>query len=168
MAELTFDEFRDRELKPAYLADRAPNRALLDRRVVCDLLGFDETVYEAVRRTVRPRRQAAPQRVIIDYLHGRCGREIRHRSSRRNTRPPRCPRYRPPPVYRWLLITRSGDCFPLATVPQRMVVCEEALLGGVVFMPHWLLVGSALIRHSSLPGGGASWASHARSAETRI
>ena len=38
------------ELKPAYLADADPNRALLDRRVVCDLLGFDEEVYVAVRR----------------------------------------------------------------------------------------------------------------------
>ena len=45
-----FDEFRDKELRPAYLADADPNRALLDRRVVCDLLGFDEGVYEAVRR----------------------------------------------------------------------------------------------------------------------
>ena len=50
MAEMVFDEFRDRELKPAYLADIDPNRALLDRRVVCDLLGFDAGVYEAVRR----------------------------------------------------------------------------------------------------------------------
>ena len=50
MAEMIFDEFRDKELKPAYLADADPNRALLDRRVVCDLLGFDEEVYEAVRR----------------------------------------------------------------------------------------------------------------------
>ena len=49
-AEVIFDEFRDKELKPAYLADADPNRALLDRRVVCDLLGFDEGVYEAVRR----------------------------------------------------------------------------------------------------------------------
>ena len=48
-AEEIFDEFRDKELKPAYLADADPNRALLDRRVVCDLLGFDEGVYEAVR-----------------------------------------------------------------------------------------------------------------------
>ncbi len=45
-----FDEFRDKELKPAYLADADPNRALLDRGVVCDLLGFDEDVYEGVRR----------------------------------------------------------------------------------------------------------------------
>ena len=50
MAEMIFDEFRDLELKPAYLADADPNRALLDRRVVCDLLGFDEDVYEGVRR----------------------------------------------------------------------------------------------------------------------
>ena len=49
-AEEIFEDFRDKELKPAYLADADPNRALLDRRVVCDLLGFDETTYEAVRR----------------------------------------------------------------------------------------------------------------------
>ena len=49
-AERIFDEFRDKELKPAYLADADPNRALLDRRVVCDLLGFGEDIYEAVRR----------------------------------------------------------------------------------------------------------------------
>ena len=49
-AKAIFDEFRDKELKPAYLADSDPNRALLDRRVACDLLGFDEGVYEAVRR----------------------------------------------------------------------------------------------------------------------
>ena len=40
-AEVIFEEFRDKELKPAYLADADPNRALL---------GFDESVYEAVRR----------------------------------------------------------------------------------------------------------------------
>ncbi len=50
IAESIFDEFRDKDLKPAYLADADPNRALLDRRVVCDLLGFDEDVYEGVRR----------------------------------------------------------------------------------------------------------------------
>ena len=49
-AKCIFDEFRDKDLKPAYLADADPNRALLDRRVVCDLLGFDEDVYEGVRR----------------------------------------------------------------------------------------------------------------------
>ena len=49
-AEAIFNEFRKMELKPAYLADADPNRALLDRRVVCDLLGFDEDTYVAVRR----------------------------------------------------------------------------------------------------------------------
>ena len=48
-AEAIFNEVGDKELKPAYLADADPNRALLDRRVVCDLLGFDEEVYVAVR-----------------------------------------------------------------------------------------------------------------------
>ena len=49
-AEGIFEGFRDKELMPAYLADADPNRALLDRRVVCDLLGFGEDVYEGVRR----------------------------------------------------------------------------------------------------------------------
>ena len=48
-AERIFDEFRELELKPAYLADADPNRALLDRGVICDLLGFDEEIYRAVR-----------------------------------------------------------------------------------------------------------------------
>ena len=50
MAEMIFDEFRDKELHPAYLADADPNRALLDRRVIRDLLGFDEETYLGVRR----------------------------------------------------------------------------------------------------------------------
>ena len=33
-----------------YLVYADPNRALLDRRVVCDLLGFNEDIYAAVRR----------------------------------------------------------------------------------------------------------------------
>ena len=49
-AEGIFDEFRELELLPAYLADADPSRALLDRRVVCDLLGFDEDVYRGVRQ----------------------------------------------------------------------------------------------------------------------
>ena len=49
-SETIFNELRDIELKPAYLADADPNRALLDRRVVRDLLGFDEKTYAAVRR----------------------------------------------------------------------------------------------------------------------
>ena len=45
-----FDDFRDLDLMPAYLADADPNRAHLDKRVICDLLGFDHSIYEAVRR----------------------------------------------------------------------------------------------------------------------
>ena len=48
-AEAVFDDFRDRDLMPAYLADIDPNRALLDRCVVRDLLGFDKSIYQAVR-----------------------------------------------------------------------------------------------------------------------
>ena len=49
-AEAVFNEFRNKELKPAYLADADPNRALLDKHVICDLLGFDYDTYVAVRR----------------------------------------------------------------------------------------------------------------------
>ena len=49
-AETVFDEFRDLQFQPAYLADADPHRAHLDRRVICDLLGFDEATYTAVRR----------------------------------------------------------------------------------------------------------------------
>ncbi len=48
-AKVIFEEFRDKELQPAYLADADPNRALLDRYVVCDLLGFGDDIYQAVR-----------------------------------------------------------------------------------------------------------------------
>ena len=48
-AQSIFDEFRSLEFMPAYLADADPNRALLDRRVLCDLLGFDESVYRGAR-----------------------------------------------------------------------------------------------------------------------
>ena len=44
-----FDDFRDRDLMPAYLADADPNRAHLDKRVICDLLGFGHDTYQAVR-----------------------------------------------------------------------------------------------------------------------
>ena len=51
-AKAIFDEFRELDLQPGYLADADPNRALLDQRVICDLLGFDGDVYQAVRRLV--------------------------------------------------------------------------------------------------------------------
>ena len=55
-----------------------PNRALLDERVVCDLLGFDRATYEAVRRlsakwlrgAVRARRQGATQGRSLGYVSG--------------------------------------------------------------------------------------------------
>lgn len=50
IAEQIFEEFRDKELKPASLAGADPNRALLDRRVLCDLLGFGDDIYKAVRQ----------------------------------------------------------------------------------------------------------------------
>ena len=50
IAEAIFDDFRDKDLLPAYLADVDPHRAALDRRVVCGLLGFDEDTYRGVRR----------------------------------------------------------------------------------------------------------------------
>ena len=43
-------QLRNRPLQPAYLADADPTRARLDRRVVCDLLGLGEEVYQGVRR----------------------------------------------------------------------------------------------------------------------
>ena len=49
-AHAIFGEFRELDLQPAYLADADANRALLDRRVLCDLLGFDAATYDAVRR----------------------------------------------------------------------------------------------------------------------
>lgn len=48
-AQGIFNDFRELDLKPAYLADIDDNRALLDWCVVCDMLGFDETTYNAVR-----------------------------------------------------------------------------------------------------------------------
>ena len=48
-AETVFEEFRNKDFLPAYLADADPNRAILDRRVICDLLGFGEEIYKAVR-----------------------------------------------------------------------------------------------------------------------
>ena len=44
-----FDQFRALDLQPAYLADVDDNRALLDRRVLCDMLGFGADVYDGVR-----------------------------------------------------------------------------------------------------------------------
>ena len=52
-AENIFHQFRQLELKPAYLADVDPHRAQLDRRLICDLLNLPEAAYQAVRRLAR-------------------------------------------------------------------------------------------------------------------
>ena len=39
-----------RALTDAQLADAAPNRALLDRRLTRDVIGMDERTYAAIRR----------------------------------------------------------------------------------------------------------------------
>jgi hypothetical protein len=49
-AEAIFDGVSGQGVEAAYLAYADPNRALLDHRVLCDLLAFDEAVYEGVRR----------------------------------------------------------------------------------------------------------------------
>ena len=49
-AARVFDDFRAIDLLPAYMADSDPNRALLDRRLLMDVLGMDAGVYDAVRR----------------------------------------------------------------------------------------------------------------------
>ena len=49
-AARVFDDFRAIDLQPAYLADTDPNRALLDRRLLMDVLGMDAGTYNAVRR----------------------------------------------------------------------------------------------------------------------
>ena len=50
IAQAIFNDYRDIDLQPAYLIDVDPNRASLDHRIVCDLLGFNEKIYHGVRR----------------------------------------------------------------------------------------------------------------------
>ena len=45
-----FEDFREAEFEPAYRAEFDTARKELDRRVICDLLGFDEAMLEAVHR----------------------------------------------------------------------------------------------------------------------
>ena len=82
VAEGIFDEFRELELQPAYLADADANRALLDRRVVCDLLGFGPRSLprrppaggQVVRRAVGSRRQGPPGGGAVRGVTGRPAR----------------------------------------------------------------------------------------------
>ena len=52
-AKAIFDEFKDKRFAPAYIADEDPTREDLDKAVLCDWLGFDESIYDAVRGLVR-------------------------------------------------------------------------------------------------------------------
>ena len=49
-AKAIFNGFRNKHFLPAYVADMDKTRALLDERVICDWLGFEETTYQAVRQ----------------------------------------------------------------------------------------------------------------------
>ena len=48
-AKAIFKEFKNKHFLPAYLADIDKTRAFLDERVLCDLLGFEETTFQAIR-----------------------------------------------------------------------------------------------------------------------
>lgn len=48
-----FEDFRERDLMPAYRADADANRELLDQGVLCGVLEFDTDVFHAVRRLAR-------------------------------------------------------------------------------------------------------------------
>lgn len=52
-AKAIFEEFKNKHFLPAYLADADETRALLNERVICDLLGLDKTIYQAVRQLAR-------------------------------------------------------------------------------------------------------------------
>ena len=49
-AKTIFDDFKNKRFAPAYLADKDDTRALLDRAVLCEWLGFDKSTYKAVRQ----------------------------------------------------------------------------------------------------------------------
>lgn len=49
-AEEIFNIFRELDLQPAYLADADPYRALLDYLLIREMLCFEQSVYEGVRR----------------------------------------------------------------------------------------------------------------------
>ena len=49
IAQQIFDDFQQREFRPAYIADTDPTRALLDKSVICDLLGLETPIYRGLR-----------------------------------------------------------------------------------------------------------------------
>ena len=67
MAQATFEEFRDKELKPAYLADADPNRALLDRRVIC---ACSDSMKVYIRVSARLAPSGAPSRRCMEARLG--------------------------------------------------------------------------------------------------
>ena len=48
-AKAIFDRFKGKSFRPAYRADADPTREELDKAVLCDWLGFGESIYDAVR-----------------------------------------------------------------------------------------------------------------------
>ena len=52
-AKTIFDRFKEKHFLPAYVADKDETRADLDRAVLCDWLGFGESIYQAVRQLAR-------------------------------------------------------------------------------------------------------------------
>ena len=52
-AKTIFDRFKGKSFRPAYRADVDETRAELDRAVLCDWLGFGESIYQAVRQLAR-------------------------------------------------------------------------------------------------------------------
>ncbi len=48
-AKAIFDQFKGKHFAPAYVAHEDKTREELDRRVLCDWLGFDKSIYQAVR-----------------------------------------------------------------------------------------------------------------------
>ena len=52
-AKTIFNEFKRRSFRPAYRADVDETRAALDLAVLCDWLGFGESIYQAVRQLAR-------------------------------------------------------------------------------------------------------------------
>ncbi len=49
-AKAIFDDFKRKSFRPAYLADIDKTRRDLDKAVLCDWLGFGESIYAAVRQ----------------------------------------------------------------------------------------------------------------------
>ncbi len=49
-AKSIFDDFNRKSFRPAYRADVDETREALDRAVLCDWLGFDESIWKAVRQ----------------------------------------------------------------------------------------------------------------------